>query len=425
MRYGVIYFDGALQQRRTYRKDASFIQARDGWASVAGTEAVRFDKLTDLPSDVVWITNLDFTSHRSNELHHSPNFVPSYFLRTDIAQVAAEIGAHQDHERVSVIVQALSEVFARTMRLSERYFGAKEIPGNQNKKLENAIGGAIGRRTQPIDASLNTVMQQAHMTRCQVLGQPAPREWWQCTLRRNRYTHAYDVLDTAVPSTNNWEYLDASKLPASRRDRLAWAIDNPLPVVAKVRVSDGRGLEAMVTSFGGKKRGDQPREWVCGPELFWLSKYYNTVEIDAAYVCNDGYVLLEELARFPAANEFSLTSVSLGLLVENFLALMLEAYESPSKALIFYPHAVWYAAMDRFFMFLHAYQLVRASSYGQLNAGFRIVSYGMGNIQVAAPHEKIDELTDIAASVGLEVPSSAYWKRTMQYRMVQTEEDAR
>ena len=29
---------------------------------------------------------------------------------------------------------------------------------------------------------------------------------------------------------------------------------------------------------------------------------------------------------------------------------------------------------------------------------------------------RMDELTDMAAQVGLEVPSSAYWKRTVNYR---------
>jgi hypothetical protein len=420
MRYGVVYFDAALDKRRKKSNDGTYVQARDGWASVGGADAFRIEKLADLPSDVVWITNLDFDSYRSNRLTQIPNYVPSYYLKSDIAQIAAEIGAHQDHERITAIVQALAQVFARTMRLAETYFGVTEIPSDQIKKLENAIATATGRRKQVVDAPLNDSMKQAYQNRCLVIGQPIPREWWQCTLRRNRYQHAYDVLDTPVPSPNNWEYLDASKLPIGAKDRIDWVINNPKPVLAKARVSDGKGMEASITSFGAKKRSDVTREWLCAPELYWVSRYYNTVEIDAVYVCHDGYVLLPELERFPAPNEFTLASISMGLITENFLAVMTEPFKNPVGVEVYYPHCIWYAAMDRFILFTHAYQIVRASSYGNANSGFRVHSYGFGNIQVATPHEKVDELTDIAGSLGLEVPSSAYWKRTMQSRQSQT-----
>lgn len=418
MRFGVVFFDAAIDRRavRSKMSDA-VVQAREGWASVDGCEAFRITKIADLDSDVVWINNLDMKSYTANKLSQSPNHVPRYYLRTDIMQVAAEIGAHTEHERVPVIVQALSDVFARTMRLIQKQFGSCEIGiEHSRKKLEFLLASAVGRKSHPMDAELNEAMCQAWQNRVSVLGQTIPYQWWQCTLRRNRYVHACEVLDTPVPSSSNWEYLDASKLPAGNRARIDWAVNHQLPVLVHARVSDGKGFEASLTSFGSKAKATVTREWLCAPELYWVQRYYSTVEIDAAYVCNDGYATLPELAKFPVPNEFSMASISMGLLAENFLAMMAEPYLMPSGYVCYYPHSVWYTSMDRFMCFVGAAKLIKASSFGNPHAGFRAVSYGQGNLQISAPHEMIDDLTDLAASSGWEVPSTAYWKRTMEYR---------
>jgi hypothetical protein len=165
------------------------------------------------------------------------------------------------------------------------------------------------------------------------------------------------------------------------------------------------------------------REWVCGPELYWISRYYSTVEIYGAYLCNDGYVTPPELAKFPPPNDFSLSSISNGLVAENFLAFMYEPTVAPmGSTAYYYPHCVWYTAMDRFFCFTQTVKLLKASSFGGSHGGFKFSSYGNGNLQVAAPVEMIEELTDMAAQSGWEVPASAYWKRTMESRRAMAEE---
>jgi len=417
MRYGTVFFDSALERRSIKNKETSTVLAREGWASVSGLPASRINKIADLPSDVVWMVNLDFQSYVSNGLSKLPNFVPYYFLKSDVNQIAAEIGAHVEHERLPVIVQAVAEVFSRTMRLAEKHFGIEDIQTrtNNGKKLEFCIAEAIGRRQQVIDAALNQALNNAHQPRNQVLAHPIPREWWQVTLRRNRYAHAFEVLESPVPSPNNWEFVDGDRLPTGQTQRIDWAIDNERPVLVHARVSDGKGVEATLTSFGNKPKGNVPREWLSAPELYWVSRY-GRVEIDAAYICNEGFCEMPELSKMPPPNELSLASISLGLLTENFLAVLMEPYKNPMGVQMCYPHSVWYNSMDRFIMFTHAARLVKMSSYGSPTAGFRIHSYGFGNIQVGSPHEAIDDLTDFASSIGLEVPSSAYWKRTMQFR---------
>lgn len=418
MRYGAIVFDAAVEQRRMRRRgETPVVEAREGWASVEGTEPFRIRKTADLPTDVVWITNLDMQSYVKNQLNRSPNFVPRHFMKSEFNQIAAEIGAHTEHEHVSVLARSLSDVFARVMRLCQKHFGVGHISTeNRKRKLEYVIAESLRRKTQPMDAALNGAMEQAHQSRTTVVGQTIPYEWWQCQLRRNRYVNAYDVLDMPVPGANNWEYLDKSMLPAGDKAKIDWVVQNPLPVLVNAKIADGRGVEALITSFGGKRGNNVTKEWMSGPELYWVSKYYSTIDINAVYICNDGYVSMDELGKFPKPTPFTLSSLSMGLLCENFLAVMEEPYETPAGAFIYYPHSVWYSTMDRFFLFTMATRLVKASSYGRPNAGFRVQSYGLGNIQIAAPHEMIDELTDMAAQVGLEVPSSAYWKRTVNYR---------
>lgn len=424
MRHGAVFFDAALDLRLSRRRNGkSGVEAREGWASIDGEPPFRINKIADLPSDVVWLPNLDLGNYLHNGLQRSPNFVPDYYLRSHVGMIAAEIGAHQEHERVNVIVQAISEIFARTMRLAKKHFGVDEIAAeNGRKKLEYSIAAAIGRRTQKIDASLNEALRMAYQSRTHVVGQSIPHEWYQCTLRRNRYKHAYEVLHSVgIPSTNNWEFVDGAKLPADRKSRMEWVLSNEFPVLAHATVADGKGIEAILTSYGGKAKSGLPREWLCAHELNWVSRYYSSIDIHAAYVCNDGYVDAPELRYFPPPTPFSLTSISLGLLVDNFFAALAEPYTSPSEAVLFHPHCVWLTAMERFYMFVSACRIVRASSYGNPHAGFRVHSYGQGNIQIAAPHEMVDELSDLAASADLEVPASAYWKRTMQQRMAQSE----
>lgn len=420
MRWGVVYFDAALDRRAVRRQGAASIIAREGWAAIDGREAFRITKIADLPSDTVWMSNLEADAYRSNGLSKSPNHVPNYYLKTDVRQIAAEIGADTEHERVSVIVQALSEVFSRTMRLVEKYYGTAELGlENNRKKLEFLLAQSVGRKTHAVDAGLNQAMEQAWQKRVYAMGQPIPRNWWQCTLRRNRYVHAYEVLDTPVPSSHNWEFVDVGKMPEGNKARLDWLCTNDKPVLARIRVADGRGLEAQITSFGSKANASLAREWVCGPELYWLSKYYSTIEVQGAYICNDGYVPPPELRKFPPPNDFCLSSISMGLLTENFLAFMYEPTLAPmGQTAYYYPHAVWYTTMDRFFCFAQTTKLIRLSTLGGGYGGFRFSSYGNGNLQIAVPAEMIDEMTDMAAQCGWEVPSSAYWKRTQESRKV-------
>ncbi|WP_454727978.1 MULTISPECIES: hypothetical protein [Cupriavidus] len=403
-RYGVVLFDDAIGKRRNGTARA----ATDGFAAIDGGRARRIKKVTELESDVKWLTNFEFADFNGNQLGRHPNLFMSGFLRVELKLLCDELGMGPDQMAVDRAAELLSGLFGRTMRIAAQTLKvdlAAEIPKGITKTLAEFIGARFPV-TGRIDQKLNEAMERSYQTWNAVMQRPR-KDWQSISLRRPRYTHAIDVLSTPVPSNNRWVYLQSARLPASNMDRIDWILaSEELPMLANVVIKGRRGGLADLISFSSG--ASMERSWVSQPELLLLAQYCD-VEITGAFVCEDGFQHQKELDAFPSQGDFSLASTSLGLVAENFWASLANPRVNRMGKKVYLPRAIWYRAMDRVLTFVKAAQLKKEN--------FDIFGYGWGNVIAYYPRGATAEIIEAANALGLDVPVSKYRELQTEVRL--------
>jgi hypothetical protein len=392
MPYGVVLFDDVVRNVSRKRK----ADATDGFASIDGAPARRIVSVNELDSNVKWLTNFEFTDFNANGLLRNPNYFFSGFLRTDLKQLADEIGAGPDQLNAREASSMLSTLFGRVMRLAEQSLGVQFVNTKMSTRgLSDFIADRVVNRNKiPDDA--NAAFKAAYQTWIPLVVK-VPREWKRIMLRRPRYRHAVEVLSTPVPSEFQWVYVQGSRLPADKDARITWCLGNELPVVANVIVKPRRNEFMDLISYNAGAQ--QERAWVCQPELLMLSQFCE-VEVIGAFVCEAGFEEQKELTQFPDLGDFTEASLSLGLLAENFWVSMASPRTTPTNAKFWPPRAVWYRAMDRLAMFMNAVKMQRE--------GFKVFGYGTGALCVYYPPGATSEMVDFSLITGLDVPASAF-----------------
>lgn len=392
MPYGVVLFDDAIRNVSRKRK----AEATDGFASIAGAPARRIVSVNELDSNVKWMTNLEFTDFNANGLLRNPNFFFSGFLRTELKQLADEIGAGSDQMNAREAATSLSTLFSRVMGIAEQTLGIQFVNTRMSTRgLSDFIAERVVNKNKiPDDA--NAAFKAAYQTWIPLVVK-VPREWKRIMLRRPRYRHAVEVLSTAVPSEFQWVYVHNAKLPADNEARIAWCLGNELPVVANVVVKPRRTEFMDLISYNAGAQ--QERSWVCQPELLMLSQFCD-VEVIGAFVCEAGFEEQKELKQFPDLGDFTEASISLGILAENFWVSMASPRTTPTNAKFWPPRAVWYRAMDRLAMFMNAVKMQRE--------GFKVFGYGSGALCAYFPPGATGEMAEFAMQIGLDVPASIF-----------------
>jgi len=401
MKFGIALFTDVIKKKGRDRRR----EAGEGWASVDGEPAKRINSVTELESNVKWLTNLSYVDFFANQLGKNPNLFYSAFMRTELKAIAEEIGAGVEQMSSDQSAQILSTVFARVAALATDRLGVNMNLSLPNVKLLHEFIAARTPSKNRIPDDVNLAMKHAYqpMTQCVTRYN---REWKSATLRRPRYQHALEVLSTPVPSEHRWVYVDNARLPDGNNERIDWCLGNDLPVLANVAVKARRGDLAEVISYNSGASVE--RAWLSQPELLWISMFCD-VDVIGAFVCEDGFEYQKELDKFPQLGDFSFCSYSLGLLVENLWVAMASPRTSVVNQKFYPPRAVWYRAIDRVEMFKAAAKLHRA--------GFQVAGYGVGSVWLNHPPGAARDLVDAAVECGLDVPMSKYFELRNETRL--------
>ncbi|CAE6794409.1 hypothetical protein R70006_05002 [Paraburkholderia domus] len=405
MRYGVVMFDDEVRKSSGNKKRV----ANGASVSIDGGTSRRIVSVSELESDVKWLTNFGFTDFNANGLGRNPNFYFSGFLRTEFRAIAEEIGAGSEQLSADKTAEMMSTLFGRVMRVATGTLGV-DLKTNSisTKGLADFIAARIINRNK-IPDEINTALSHAYQTYTTVMAR-VPRDWKKVMLRTPRYLHALDVLSTPVPSESQWVYLQNARLPESNSDRIGWCLGNELPVLANVVVKPRRGEYGSLISYNAGAAN--ARTWVCQPELLMLAQYCD-VEVIGAFVCEAGFEAQKEIESFPDFGDFTLASFSLGLIAENFWVSMASPRTSPTNQKFFPPRAIWYRATDRISMFMQAVKLQREK--------FQVYSYGLGNVTVYYPPGATKDMTDFALAMGLDVPAATFAEIRTELRLNEDE----
>ena len=408
VRFGCVMFDLVENNGETKPAPGS------GWASIEGSPSSRIRNTGDLSSEVIWLTNLNEQVFFKTGTVKQKNLKYSGYLRTDVGEIMKELGLQVNKFQIAKITEIIAEIFNKVMRLAIEFYGVKTF---FLKDLPSEIRNVLF----PDDLNISTPVDEALSRSYQdwvICERPLPKEKMNfVTLKRPRYFHSKSILDTMIPfSSGDWEFFGASDLPISTEDKIKFLMDKGRPFIVKVSINSFHHQPNINLELGrllklGEAIGEggrlKERNWVCQPELLYLSKFAS-LNIDAAFMA-DEYQQLEKSVQLPFLGELSDLSYSLGILSECVwfgLASRSINPKNKSKTLVS-PRACWLKSADRFMTLTSAMML--------MSAGFIVTSYGYGGVRVMIEDYKLPQLIEIAPHAGLNVPINILNKRIVTF----------
>lgn len=388
MRIGAIVFDPGSVIGASDRSVVSLVQ---GWASISGTPARRIQGISDLPSDVIWLTNLGFSPFVKAKLNMHANFRSDGWLRTAFEQIATELGvgtkkiSKEAAETVSLIAhrvvahsfRELGIQIQNNTKLNDDFAASMKLQNCKIADLHYSIFETVaGHPVVPVVQSVSFGRGNSSSV----------------TLRCNRLAYARFMLSQKVPSDTGWE-LVKHKLSDSELERL----DKPFMV--HCRITNVKPIISEALSWGSGSKS--LREWLTDVEWRVIRRFAD-VEIRAAMICEHGYESLDPHMSMLPNGAVDDLSYSMGLVAEQvWTALMNKQPRLGIHSPGFPARAAWLRSIDRMQMFDYCQRM-------QARRGVSLISYGMGNVVVRVPEGGLQNIVDIALETGLMPPMASF-----------------
>lgn len=381
--------------------DDAELQGEDqsGWCSEAGNPSSRFSRASDLPNNVIWLTNAEYDAARKVRQHHVHNLRGQSFLPTTIKGIAEDLRLAEHDVNRDVASRALSSIVDRTCRhASKLYEGGQELFSgfSLSAGIQNKLFASVPQVSPELAFALQSAYQR--QSSCNSKGMKFIERPRFVRLRPNRVVHAIDTLSGVIPD-GPVEFIRTESRAVSSPEH--W-LDKA--VLARVVVSNVDPKVEPILAFGSSfsKPGTARvlREWVSTPELLLLSEYAD-VSVRAVWHW-EKQTTLPEHQQLPAffSDPTVALSYSAGLLAEAHLAAALAqtpvAKQAAAGDSIKSPRAVFLAARERVLMFMLA-KAIR-------DEGFQVVSYGSGGVMVRISHGQVSEINDFVRESGLSFP---------------------
>lgn len=385
MRVGAILFD---PNNNIVASDRTVVSLDNSWASIGGGQARRVRSIHDLPSDVLWLTNLTYNNFYRAGLQRHPNFRHEGWLRTLYSQLITELGIDINNASPDITVETIAAIVQRVINVAQSQYNVRP----KNKRLNEDFAASIGAQRSSLPdifyPFFDTVADHPSVSVIAATNYGAGLP--TVTVRRNRLRHAREVLATHVPTDTGWE-LEKAVAP-DRNDKWLESINTPF--LAKCTVSNVKPMIAEVLSWGSGSR--DVREWLT--DIEWrVVRQYGDVAVSAALICKNPAAPLSQSKLLPEGplDELSFTY---GLVAEQIWTAMTNKQHYKGDVGRYTAAAAWLRAADRMLMFDYAQKL-----YGR---GLNVMSYGVGNVVLRYPENGLRRTLDIATDIGLMPPAS-------------------
>ena len=372
--------------------------AKSAWISIAGSKAARINGISELRSDVFWVTNLRFFEHRSLNLNHAPNIADEQFFRTKISSLIKEVSATEDPEVQCAI---LSKILNRTSELGS-YFLNADIDGSsyrysgilQNHALtpsmrkqpeggnELEIKEAILQSTQENQAMSSKQFAKGSKIEPFVFPRASYAKW----LLSQDYPVGNEWTKITIREKSIYGYEDGSSIRNTSHfiNRLE-EIDKDYAAFFRISVLSTKPNYATFAKFGSGC--DIMRRWATLPELVDILRY-SKVEILSGFRIKKQKIEIDERI-FEDDYEYS---ISKGLFLENLWC----SIASPVYSRI-------NENVSAIGAYMRAYDRIAcgraAASFS--NHGFTVGSYGMGRVQVSLRNGEINAAKEVAIANSL------------------------
>lgn len=382
--------------------------ALGAWACRSDGEPFRVNGTQSLSSDVLWVTNLNYSVYRRLNLIQVPHITDAQYFRTSLTLLANEIGLYAEPDRAC---HALSRVFARVTREGHHHLGLGMSPGGYRytKLIADRIMprahrlAPVGPHVAEIAAAFTQAMQQNQgMSGVQ---RPSGAVAYPFLFPRGAF--ARWLLSQPMPASSAWQEIKTrgsesvfgvqggELISGTRavRSRLA-ELGAGHAVLLRVRVLDMEPFYRPFASFGAGMR--TPRGWAALPEILELSNY-------AKVAISGGFRTKAEPLNLPGLDfgedEFSF---SRGLYWENVWTALASALNGGKEETSL---GAYLRAYDRLACGRAAAALARMR--------YTVGSYGTGRVMVFLRPGEMPEAARYALDMGLLPPGSSLQKEAL------------
>lgn len=389
MRCGVVLFDSA---NNISIGDKTFASLDSGWASIAGEPAVRVSSIHDLDSAVLWITNLTEEQFYRAKLTGHANFRHEAYLRSTLRHMYTELGVDPQFISSDVVVSTLSSIAQRVIDYStKQYRVSLRSKKGLNEDFANALNAPRSQISDDMYQLFEGSAQHAYVRT--VIANNYLNQGAALTLRRNRLTHARELLSLAVPPDTQWEYIPRDKLPANLSDIESMLEQSNTAFLVHCNARNVSPVVADVFSVGSGAK--VIRDWLTDIEWQTARKW---AEIDylGLLLCHAPSAPIPQASALPS-DEYAPLSFTCGLIAEQVWTAMTMKRGRGEEAR-YTAAAAWFRAMDRTAMFSYA-QTLHAR-------GLTVWGYGGGNVVVLYPEGGLRHALDVSTDIGLLAPAS-------------------
>lgn len=374
IRHGVAWFPDS---RRVVASDKRTTRLGEFWAAIENGTPRKMKDIYSLPSNVIWVTNLDSSELFSLNKNRNPHFKNKNWLKTDLSRLAREVGVDPDYAPMNETAMFLSAVVSRVAQ----YTKAKL---NIDKLTEQTLHADILKTIRPpkkrIADEFYPAIQEiaSHFVLTGVRHSTAINENEVATFGRNRLAHTRAVMDTPIPAEVGWVLKKNSKKIAAE-DFVATLEGS---YALKATIHHTQRSASFAAGWSGSAKS--PREWFTDVEYNAL-KVFCDFEVHAAMV-NEQPPSLITLDSFLGHSPVAGLSITHSLVAEAVCA----AFLSPQKAAFnsdtseYSTAAAWYRAKDKV--------LCLQDAVAMHDLGHPVSSFGNGIVRFNFPERGLESL---------------------------------
>lgn len=374
-----------------------------GYYSVAGSKGRRFDALSELPSDVIFWSNL-----KHNELYDNTSDLKGIStIRHDKYLVASpddclmEWGYNPKKMSADKVVVFVSRLFARIMTVAFNLImeSKPDRPVHQvfaTRDLRNDIAPILPRAVYPKDEAAVVVKANYAYTDYTGTLLRGGRGMARVHVRRPRLIHALDMLMTPIPD-GEMEFVSARDLSNPE----SVILTSTKPVLCEVSVSNIEANMASVLAFGNSMDAKKKvmRTWIAHPEALSMSAF-SEITVKSIWR-GEGYTNLYSSLPDPIIDfltcKFAPTSWTAGIIAETIwkaccLRSTYRAKPGEAQADTSW-RGLWLKSSDKIMTFVSAMEMYRKD--------WIVGSYGAGGLWLSCPPDQVEELVRSSAASGL------------------------
>lgn len=403
-RYGFLLFDDVETPETAH------------WA-IAGSKAGRVHSVSELPTDVLWWSNLPYAAFSHPAIGNMSNLRYSKFLTISPEECVMEWGFNPQSLSRPDFTTFVSRLFSRIMTIS--FTLMCEIDKRKHphsifsaRELRFDFASVMPRQDYP-EGEAATILKAGYSyvdftgaARLPTRGVP------RVMLRRPRLAHAIDMFLSPIPK-------GAMKFVKNGAKDIHDVIEAKVPMLSEVVISNVNPHVSPVFAYGHSmnRKNKVMRAWVPHPEIISMSAF-SEIEVKNTWI-GEEYgrlvdIMPDAVRRFLMSDHATL-SWSAGLIAETLWRSQCIRNQRPMTPGVDQPDSSWIGAWlkstDKVLSFLSVFDV-------EVSSGIPVSSYGFGYGWFSCPANQINELINVAASRGLAprlncVPADFQWNPSL------------